>query len=96
VNKQVIAVSNTRKGKIPTAPFLACVEPLLPLPDQDWYTRLRSLAAACNVKVDSLYKALLRCNELDFDLCDLILCKLNAVHLWWTEPLDEFYWNVTL
>ncbi len=81
-NSQVTA---TIPGKV----FNECIEPYLRGRTYGW------LGKRCNLKEDSIEKALKREN-IDFDLCDLILCRLNAVNLWWVEPLDEFYWTVDL
>ena len=76
-------------GKIPADVFLPEMREAAPAMD------VRTLARRINIKEDSLLKALGR-DEIDFDLCDLILCKLGAVHRWWAGPLGEFYWSVAL
>ena len=76
---------------IPGRVFNECIEPLKG-GRNDWY---RYLGKRCNLKEDTISKALKR-DEIDFDLCDLILCRLNAVYLWREPPLDEFYQTVDL
>ena len=76
--------------KIPTMPLLESIEHLLPPEDAAGF-----LGRRCNIKGDSIYNALQR-PEVDFDLADLILCRLHAVHLWWVEPLADLYWNAAL
>lgn len=76
---------------IPGKVFNECIEPML----RGRYDKFRYLGKRCNVSENSISHALKR-EEIDFDLCDLILCRLNSVHLWWIAPLDEFYWAVDL
>jgi hypothetical protein len=76
-------------GKIPADVFLPEMREAAPAMD------VRTLGRRINIKEDSLLKALGR-EEIDFDLCDLILCKLGAVHRWWSGPLEKFYWSVAL
>lgn len=71
---------SAHKNSIPGDVFRKCIEPFLAA-NEDALTRL---AVACNIKHDSLYCALRR-DHIDFDLCDLILCKLNAFNLWHEE-----------
>lgn len=76
--------------RIPTMPLLESIEHLLPPEDAAGF-----LGRRCNIKADSIYNALRR-PEVDFDLADLILCRLNSVHLWWVEPLADIYWNAEI
>lgn len=76
---------------IPSAVFNECIEPLL----RGRYDKYRFLSRRCGVKENSMANALKR-EDIDFDLCDLILCRLNSVHLWWIAPLNEFYWTIDL
>lgn len=82
---------NIGKDVVETKVFMPVVQTLLSTHagDMEW------LARRCGVKSDSLINALSR-DEIEFDLADLILCRLNAVHAWRTEPLAEIYMNVKL
>lgn len=55
---------------------------------------IHALSVRCNVREDSLLKALSKRVEIDFDLCDLILCRLGVPHMWWSEPLSDVYWSL--
>ena len=75
---------------IPTDEFLQVVEPLMIAADLD----TSSLARRCEVEIDSLFQAFGRPN-INFDLADLILCKLGVPHYWWSE-FENIYWGLEL
>lgn len=54
---------------------------------------LHILAARCGVHADSLHAALDR-EEINFDLADLLLCKLGVPYLWREKPLSPFYADI--
>lgn len=55
----------------------------------------RYLAARCNLKEDSLANSLQK-EEVEFDLADLIFCRLGVPMIWRQPPLDELYESVDL
>lgn len=91
-----VVLSNSLCGrlvdKVPTQPFMAVVRPLVERQAQVYSDEW--LGRRLGVRGDSLNNAL-KSPTIDFDLADLILCKLGAVHVWWGE-LGEIYWNLDL
>lgn len=85
-------------GCVPTAPILEIANSRIAQQhdlrpgDQGFY---RYLARRCNLKEDSLANSLQK-DEIEFDLADLILCRLGVPMLWRQAPLDELYETVSL
>ena len=58
---------------------------------------IRVLATEANICEDTLTKYLSgRRKWIDFNIADRLLCAMNAVHLWWVEPLSDVYWTLEL
>ena len=81
----------TEVRKVPPETFLPILHRLMESRGMD----MQALGRRCNLIGDSLYRVFTEDRGgLDFDLCDLILCKLGVPHLWWDEPLDSIYWTI--
>ena len=72
---------------VPADVFVPIVDQLMEARKMDY----SALERRCNIKESSIYAHLTRQTELDFDLCDLILCRLGAPMLWHVEPLKDIY-----
>lgn len=80
----------SRPGYIPAQPFRVVLNRLIGHREDS----IAFLARRCNLSPDSLYTVLER-PEIEFDLADLILCRLGQPMLWHDE-LEDIYMSVEL
>lgn len=79
-------------GWIPAEPFLIALNRALKFSEgyQEGEGLYSFIGRRCNLKQDSIEKALKR-PEIEFDLADLILCRIGGPGQWQTPPLEEVW-----